>query len=132
VRQRELHAVTDFLDGLGASDDDELIERARCGLDELLSARDCRWHPGYHGTAGPVLGITGAISHADELFVRAELESAELPAGLEVPVGPPPNEWGRFIVQPTSGVDVSIEERRAAACIAAALGRYLDRRGEGF
>jgi hypothetical protein len=120
VRRRELDALTQFLDAVGRAEGDELVEAGRRAITTVLAARDATWRPGYRGTAAPVLGAGGGLVHAG-----TGARAATLPSQIEVPVGTPPHEHGRFVVV-SSGSDVSTEERRAAASIAGALGRVLD------
>jgi hypothetical protein len=123
IRHRELTAITKFVDQMGVAEPDELIEHARLGITELLSAGECRWHPGYHGTTAPVLTASGGLVAGGPGGDR-HTTSARLPSSIEIPVGLPPSEVGRFVVR-TSATDVSIEERRSAAIVAIALGRAL-------
>ncbi len=48
-----------------------------------------------------------------------------LPSTVEIPVGYPPSEFGRFIVRTNRRANVSLEERRAAATIATTLARCI-------
>lgn len=126
VRQRELSAATDFIERAYLSEPDDLVVEAQRSIERLLLARQCRWQPGYHGTAGPVLSTTGAIV-AGTSPGASRPATTKLPSDLEIPVGTPPDEHGRFVLR-TSDADISIEERRAAATIAAALGRAISSR----
>jgi two-component system sensor histidine kinase KdpD len=121
VRHRELDALTEFLDTVGRNDRDALIESGRHAIASVLDARQATWRPGYRGTAAPVLGAGGALVSRS----GGGSAGATLPAQIEIPVGTPPHEHGRFVLA-SSDADVSAEERTAAAAIAAALGRLLD------
>lgn len=123
VRERELSAMTAFLDRIGESDRDDLISQAGRSIEQLLVAESSRWRPGYRGTAAPVLTPGGTVSASGYAGSRS-ITATRLPREVEIPVGTPPREHGRFVVH-TTEAHVSVEERRAAATIAAALGRCL-------
>ena len=55
-------------------------------------------------------------------------DRAPLPELTELPVSTGEVDVGRFVLHPTRGHDVSIEERRAAAAVAQLLGQELARR----
>ncbi len=66
--------------------------------------------------------VTGFIADA----AQGAVESTRVRhRDLEIPVGRPPQEHGRFLVRTTSA-EISVEERYAAASIASTLGRLLD------
>lgn len=123
ARARELAAMTAFVDEIGDANPADLVARAQRSIEEMLVARSSTWRPGYRGTSAPVLRPSGMISPSGYADTR-EIATTRLPRELEIPVGTPPNEHGRFVVR-CSDADVSLEERRAAATIAAALGRSL-------
>jgi K+-sensing histidine kinase KdpD len=120
VREREIAAITDFLDAAHRVESEALIEQARLSIEQLLLAKACTWRPGYHGTAAPVLAVSGRVTG-----LRGTVDERSLPTAVEIPVGTPPTEFGRFVVV-SSDAEVSLEERRAAGSIAAALGRELE------
>jgi K+-sensing histidine kinase KdpD len=123
VRERELRAMTAFLDRIGASDPTELIAQAQRSIEQLLVADSSTWRPGYRGTAAPVLTPAGMIAPSGYTG-SPSITSTRLPREVEIPVGTPPHEHGRLVVR-ASAAHVSVEERRAAATIATALGRCL-------
>jgi K+-sensing histidine kinase KdpD len=124
IRREELTAVTDFLERVGTSiSGDQLAARAGDSITRLLDARSYEWLPGYRGTANPVLRSDGSLVAA-VVGDRTDGGGA-LPATIEIPVGHPPNDHGRFVVRTNPRADVSLEERRAAATIAGALARCI-------
>jgi K+-sensing histidine kinase KdpD len=124
IRRDELAAVTNFVDHIGTPiSGEQLAEHASASILSLLGARECVWHPGYKGTASPVLRPDGTLSSA--LGGDDHGEGGSLPPIIEIPVGHPPTEYGRFIVQTTRRTSISLEERRAAATIATTLARCV-------
>jgi len=124
VRKKELTAVTDFLEQIGTPvSAEQLVEHARTSILTLLDARDCVWRPDYKGTASPVLRPDGTLTSL-RAHERDE-GGGVLPGALEIPVGYPPAEFGRFIVQTNRRAIVSLEERRAAATISTTLARCI-------
>ncbi len=124
VRRRELAAMTNFLEHIGTSiPGEELARHASASILGLLDARECVWRPDYKGTASPVLKHDGTLN---SLRVGDWDEGGGiLPGTIEIPVGYPPVEFGRFIVQTDRHANVSLEERRAAATIATTLARCI-------
>jgi hypothetical protein len=55
-------------------------------------------------------------------------DRAQLPDRTELPVSAGDADLGRFVLHPTRGHDVSIEERRAAAAVAQLLAHELSLR----
>jgi len=123
ARRRELDAVTEFLDHLDADRPDDMVDGARASIEKTLLARSSTWRAGYRCTAAPTLQRSGTFS-ASSAMTAHQLHERALPAQIEIPVGRPPREHGRIIVN-CSDAEVSIEERRTAAAMAAALGRLL-------
>jgi hypothetical protein len=124
VRREELDAVTGFLGHIGTPiTPDELAEHAAVSIRQLLEARECRWRPGYRGTASPVLRSDGSLTPGP---TGGEVPGgAALPSTIEIPVGTPPAEYGRFVVRCDPRIAVSTEERRAASTIAGTLARCI-------
>ncbi len=134
VRGRELDALADFIGyvshvGLNGPDD-ALITKGATTVQSLLSARSYEWRPGYRGTAAAVLRPDGTITPLPGTRSTSEdvLDTAVLPPVLEVPVGHPPREAGRLLVHCSTDIEVSLEERRAAATLAIVMGRLLEGR----
>jgi K+-sensing histidine kinase KdpD len=124
IRRKELAAMTNFLEHIGTPiSDEELAEHASASILSLLDARECIWRPDYKGTASPVLkpdGTLTAMSVGDW-----DRGGGVLPSAIEIPVGYPPTEYGRFIVRTNHRTTISLEERRAAATIATTLARCI-------
>jgi K+-sensing histidine kinase KdpD len=124
VRRRELTAMTNFIENIGTPIPAEtLADHASASILSLLDARECVWRSDYMGTASPVLKPDGTLTSLHGA-TRHEGGGA-LPTTIEIPVGTPPTEYGRFIVTTNQRIDVSLEERRAAAIIATALARCI-------
>lgn len=125
VRREELTAVTNFLEHIGTGvPGEELAERASSSIVSLLDAHECVWRPDYKGTASPVLQPDGSLQSALPGGGGGE-GGGTLPLTIEIPVGHPPTEHGRFIVRTNRRASVSLEERRAAATIATTLARCI-------
>lgn len=93
----------------------ELVARVQQSLTSLLELRECRWSPGYHGVAHPVLTRSGDVSgewtHSPD--------QASLPdTGAEIPASASGRELGRFVVVPAARRPISREERIVATVIA--------------
>jgi K+-sensing histidine kinase KdpD len=95
-------------------DADDLASEVCGRLTGLLHLRECRWHPGYHGTAGPVLLPTGAVMG---YMSALNPDRALLPQHLEVPAVSGTRDFGRFVLEPDGRTVVSSEERLTAAVI---------------
>jgi K+-sensing histidine kinase KdpD len=124
VRREELAAVTNFIEHIGTSiSDEELVEHAGVSVLSLLDAHECVWRPDYKGTASPVLKPDGTLTSGP--IGEGGGGGGTLPLNIEIPVGLPPHEYGRFVVRTNRRANVSLEERRAAANIAATLARCI-------
>jgi hypothetical protein len=124
ARGREVDAVTRFLHDVSTADgSDAVASAAERAIVALLSARECEWRPGYHGTVGAVLGADGSLSTGTSApAVGSGLDV--LPPTVEIPVGSGAVELGRFVVRTDPNAAVSIEERRAAVGVAAVLSKF--------
>ncbi|HEX6416931.1 MAG TPA: DUF4118 domain-containing protein [Acidimicrobiales bacterium] len=96
--------------------DAELTTEACRDIAAVLGLRECRWQPGYHGTAAPVLQPTGEISG---YLTGLEADRAQLPPRVELPAVAGTVELGRFVLTSTGDHASSVEERLTAATIAA-------------
>lgn len=124
IRRKELAAMTNFVEHIGTPiSGEELAEHAGASILSLLDARDCVWRPDYKGTASPVLKPDGTLAstHGGDW----DQGGGVLPSTIEIPVGYPPSEHGRFIVRTNQRTTISLEERRAAATIATTLARCI-------
>jgi hypothetical protein len=116
--------MTNFVEHIGTPiSGEELAEHAGASILSLLDARDCVWRPDYKGTASPVLKADGTLAstHVGDW----DQGGGVLPSTIEIPVGYPPSEHGRFIVRTNQRTTISLEERRAAATIAITLARCI-------
>jgi len=129
ARARELDALVEVISlANGPGSAGELLEGSTSVLTTLLDLRECRWAPGYHGAAGPVLTRTGEIT--DER--RPSTDLAHLPAGgAELPVTQAGRELGRMILMPARRRPISREERATAVAISDLVARALHERGDG-
>ncbi len=129
VRARELEVLTDFIDSTSSAVPlDRIIANAGAGIGALLSAGSIDWRPGYRGAVGGVLQRDGSLASPAAFSNDARRSrDAELPTTIEIPVGSPPNEFGRFVARCSAGTRVSLEERRTAAGIAVVLAGVLAR-----
>jgi hypothetical protein len=127
IRRHELDVLTRFVRAVsGPADDDEVIEQGRRSIAQLLSLRRCEWRPGYHGSVGAVLQPDGSLGRGGMRGVEfGATERATLPAVVELPLGSPTGERGRFVLYGAPDRQVSIEERRAAAAIAGLIEHRL-------
>ena len=109
---------------------DDLVTAGAETVQRLLSARSYEWRPGYRGAAAAVLRPDGTITPLPGTPSTGQgvLDTAILPSVLEVPVGRPPTETGRLLVHCSTDIEVSLEERRAAATLAIVMGRLLEDR----
>lgn len=124
VRREELTAVTNFIEHIGTSiPGEELVEHAGKSIVSLLDAHECVWRLDYKGTASPVLQPDGSLQSARS--GSGGEGGGTLPLTIEIPVGHPPTEYGRFVVRTNRRASVSLEERRAAATIATTLARCI-------
>lgn len=124
VRRDELTAVTNFIRHIGTSiPGEQLVEHAGNSIVSLLDAHECVWRHDYKGTASPVLQTDGSLQSA--LPGGGDEGGGTLPLTIEIPVGQPPTEHGRFVVRTNQRASVSLEERRAAATIAVTLARCI-------
>ncbi|HEX6421353.1 MAG TPA: DUF4118 domain-containing protein [Acidimicrobiales bacterium] len=102
--------------------EDRLAGEACQRIAAVLGLRECRWHPGYHGTAAPVMRPTGEIAG---FLTGREADLAQLPPTVELPAGAGAGELGRFVLASAPGRVTSREERLTAATIAALFATAL-------
>jgi hypothetical protein len=120
ARRNELHHLLQFAQTTTTSPTDEELTAQACKqMTAILDLRDCRWHPGYHGTNAPILLPDGNIMG---YLTALNPDRAKLPDHLELPARIGSTELGRFILTPRTRPrrqPTSIEERLTAATIAA-------------
>ena len=115
-RRQELRALQDVVGNIAAGDAAELTREATTAISTILSV-ECRWAPGYHGTAGAVLERDGSI--------EGQRDEAILPDDTELPVVSGGIELGRLILRARRPTVVSREERGVAIAIADLLAHRL-------
>ncbi len=112
----------------------DVLAAAQQELTALLGLRDCRFEAPPFGLPRPRLERTGAI--AGQTHHRAAGRGFELPEeGAELPVLAHGQQVGRFVLEPTPGVGVTLEQRVVAVAIADQVGAALSagpvRHGDG-
>ncbi len=101
----------------------DVILAAQDELAELLALRSCRFE------AQPFLPVLPRLErsgHVDTRVFRLRDGGFELPAeGVELPVYGRGQQLGRFVLEPTPGVGVSLEQRVVAVAVADQVGAAL-------
>lgn len=101
----------------------EVLEAAQSELIELLTLQSCRFEAQPFLTALPRLERGGQL---DQRVWRYRDDGFELsPEGVELPVYGRGQQLGRFVLEPTAGVGVSLEQRVVAVAIADQVGAAL-------
>ena len=101
----------------------QVLEAAQSELIALLRLRSCRFEAPPFLTALPRLERGGQL---DQRVWRLRDGGFELPrGGLELPVYGRGQQLGRFVLEPTSGAGVSLEQRVVAVAIADQVGAAL-------
>lgn len=127
TRRAEVEHLRAFATAVARTHDtDALLAETKRALTALLSLRSCEWHPGYHGTASPVLQADGRLSAAIRGTDAPAVPDGDgvLPPVVELPVAAGGVELGRFILQ-TARVSTSVEERKTAGAVVALLASTL-------
>jgi hypothetical protein len=119
---RRIHRIAE-LAAQGAPPADLLLA-AQHELEELLELRACRFEAQPFGWLLARIERNGAITGATERhFASGELE---LPReGVELPVLARGQPIGRFLLEPTPGAGVSLDQRVVAVAIADQVGAVL-------
>lgn len=101
----------------------EVLEAAQTELVDLLTLQGCRFEAQPFLTALPRLERGGQL---DQRVWRYRDGGFELsPEGVELPVYGRGQQLGRFVLEPTPGVGVSLEQRVVAVAIADQVGAAL-------
>ncbi|HKY75878.1 MAG TPA: DUF4118 domain-containing protein [Acidimicrobiia bacterium] len=101
----------------------EVLEAAQSELVELLALQACRFEAQPFLTALPRLERGGQL---DQRVWRYRDGGFELsPEGVELPVYGRGQQLGRFVLEPTAGVGVSLDQRVVAVAIADQVGAAL-------
>jgi hypothetical protein len=131
VRRRTLDGLTAFIQLIaddevdGRGDDDALRAAAADTISQILGLSACEWEPRVGPSSAPTILPNGQLmGYSTDLGE----DRAQLPDPTELPVGARDRDHGRFILRPTRGHNVSIEERRTAAAVAELLAHEMTRR----
>lgn len=101
----------------------DVIFAATDELTDLLTLRSCRFEAQPFSPALPRVERTG---HIDTRVLRLQSGGFEFPAGpVELPVYGRGQQLGRFVLEPTPRVGVSLEQRVVAVALADQVGAAL-------
>lgn len=118
---RRIHRVADR--AARGEEAAEVLEAAQSELIALLTLQSCRFEAQPFLTALPRLERGGQL---DQRVWRYRDGGFELsPDGVELPVYGRGQQLGRFVLEPTAGVGVSLEQRVVAVAIADQVGAAL-------
>jgi hypothetical protein len=121
VEIRRIHRVAEL--AARGEEPAEVIEAAQAELTNLLTLSSCRFE------AQPILTLLPRLERNGQLdnkVWRYRNGGFELPAGgVELPVYGRGQQLGRFVLEPTAGVGVSLEQRVVAVAIADQVGAAL-------
>jgi hypothetical protein len=102
----------------------DVISAAQAEMISLLQLKDCRFEPAPFGESLPRLERSGVI--ADRREFRYARGGLELPReGVELEVLARGRPAGRFVLEATPGVGVSLEQRVVAVALADQVGGAL-------
>lgn len=110
---------------LAARGDDaaDVILAVQAELSQLLSLQDCRFEAPPFTSALPELERTGAVNVAVRRYSHGAFELPD--DGVSLPVLGRGRLVGRFVLDPTRGVGVSLERRVVAVALADQVGSVL-------
>lgn len=125
VRRTELRHLIEFTQAtIGPLSAAELTQAACEHITAVLDLRECRWVPGQHDTAAPLLLPDGNVmGYVTEL----NPDRAKLPQRLELPAFAGTTLIGRFVLTAGGHRVASYEERLTAATIASLFASALSR-----
>jgi two-component system sensor histidine kinase KdpD len=127
ARRRTLDNLMAFVQTVAEGDitDDALVNHAGANISMILGAAGCEWRPDGGASSAPTILPNGQLMG---FSMDLGEDRAQLPSPTELPVVDADRAYGRFVLLPTVGQDVSLEERRTAAAIAALLAHALSER----
>ena len=127
ARRRTIGQFTAFVNAVAnnSADDETIVNDAATAITDILGLAGCEWSAGKASTTVPTILPDGFLM---AFLSDLSEDRAQLPELTELPVSTGEVDVGRFVLHPTRGHDVSIEERRAAAAVAQLLGHELARR----
>ncbi|HEV3364079.1 MAG TPA: DUF4118 domain-containing protein [Acidimicrobiia bacterium] len=119
---RRIHRIAE--EAARGDDTTQFLSLAEQELAGLLTLRDCRFEPWSSREERPRIERNG---HVDTRVWRVAPGGLfELPAGeVDLPVRGRGSELGRFVLRPTPGVGVTLEQRVVAVAIADQVGAVL-------
>jgi hypothetical protein len=119
-----IHRVAE-LSARGA-DPADILMATQAELMGLLDLHECRFEPGVGSGFLPRIERNGAITGTDTHYYAHGDGELELPRlGVELPVWSRGQQVGQFVLGPTPGVGVSLEQRVVAVAIADQVGAVL-------
>jgi hypothetical protein len=119
-----IHRVAE-LSARGA-DPADILMAAQAELIGLLHLHECRFEPGVGAGYLPRIERNGALTGTDTHYYAHGDGQLELPRlGVELPVWSRGQPVGQFVLGPTPGVGVSLEQRVVAVAIADQVGAVL-------
>jgi K+-sensing histidine kinase KdpD len=127
ARRRTIGQFIAFVTAVADRDagDETIIGDAGAAISDILGLAGCEWQSARERSTAPTILPDGQLmAYISDLSE----DRAQLPNPTELPVGTRDTELGRFVLHPTPGHDVSIEERRAAAAVAQLLAHELAHR----
>lgn len=120
----EVRRIYRMAEGVARGDEvSDVIMAAQAELTELLHLRGCRFEaPPFASNLEP-LERSGVVSWGE---YRLQRGGFELPGGgVELPVLGRGQQLGRFVLDPTPGIGVSLEQRVVAVAVADQVGAVL-------
>ena len=129
ARRRTIGQFTAFVHAVasGNQDDEAVVRDAATAISDILGLAGCEWISGKAPSEAPTILPDGQLmAYLSDLSE----DRAQLPDRTELPVASYDEDLGHFVLYPTSGHDVSIEERRAAAAVAQLLAHELAMRSK--
>jgi Domain of unknown function (DUF4118) len=127
ARRRTIGQFTDFVHTVADGDatDEVIIQSAATAITDILGLVRCDWTQGAAATTAPTILPDGLLMAYERDLSE---DRSQLPKGTELRVRDGDTDLGRFVLTPTPGHDVSIEERHAAAAVAQLLAHELSNR----
>lgn len=124
ARRRTIGQFTTFVEVVanGNGDDETIIRNAGAAIVDILGLAGCEWRPYKAPLTAPTILPDG---HLMAYLSDLSEDRAQLPDLTVLRASTTDADVGHFVLHPTPGHDVSIEERAAAAAVAQLLGHEL-------
>jgi K+-sensing histidine kinase KdpD len=116
------HLISFAREALEPANHAAVVGAAQRRLMGILGLLECEWRDDQRDVTAPVLLADGHIMGKER---DLPVDRGQLPAATRLPVRSMGNEIGYFVLQPTPGHSVSLEERQTAAAIIDLLGHAL-------